>query len=328
MESCLLENQPTWVDPGAPGRKRVPFTVQGSSWAANATGLWIPQWGLLLDAGLRTRIQPRAILITHTHTDHCSELASVCMNKGDAFNVFCRPEAKEPLQMYLESTARLRACSMRVRWNSALFSGKIVDLDPSEGYVSICRVFARGQTPSRREPETKRAKQEPKPLPGSFHPNVPAGCRHLHVRAVSLVHSVPTTGYVVAEERNRLDPQYAGLSQEELDDLRGRGVSLDRMDIVPMLAYFCDCTSESATEAIRSLRGAEPKMVIVECTYISDRDASQAKGRKHVLWSRLAPVTQEFPNVVFLLIHFSRRYQRKELSSFSRSLPPNVFAHC
>ena len=63
MDKALLERQPSVRDP-------LPFTIQGASRAAEYTGFWVPEWSLLLDCGLPTRAQPRAVLCTHTHVDH------------------------------------------------------------------------------------------------------------------------------------------------------------------------------------------------------------------------------------------------------------------
>ena len=290
----------------------------------------MPEWSLLLDCGLPTRAQPRAVLCTHTHVDHVAFLARNCMNRASSFNVFCPEASVEVLQSLLTATGQLRASSTRVCWNSALSSGKIVSLAPDAGYVPLCTVYERGQTPSRAEgPPAKRAKNAEVPAVGQFHPEVPARCKKLHVRAITLAHSVPTQGYVVAMERRKIRLEFAGLPQEELDQLRKDGVELNRSVLVPQLAYLCDCTSDSAVTAIRSLENDMPLAIIVECTYINDRDADEASRRKHVLWSKLRPVVLAHPNVQFCLVHFSKRYtgrNREELLQFAATLPPNCYA--
>ena len=252
------------------------------------------------------------------------------MNRASTFNVFCPEASVEALQSLLTATGQLRASSTRLCWNSALSSGKIVSLAPDAGYVPLCTVYERGQTPSRAaEPPTKRAKKAEVPPVGHFHPDVPARCKNLHVRAISLAHSVPTQGYVVAMERRKIRPDFAGLPQEELDRMRRDGVELDRPVLVPQLAYLCDCTSDSAVEAIWSLENDMPLAIIVECTYIDDRDADEAARRKHVLWSKLKPAVLAHPKVQFCLVHFSKRYagqNRAKMLQFAATLPSNCYA--
>jgi ribonuclease Z len=168
-----------------------------------------------------------------------------------------------------------------------------------------------------------------------MHPGLPPACRTLYVRAVALRHSVPTSGYVFADERKRLLPEYAARReadpvqfQTDIGALRKSGTQVDGLVKVPLLAFLCDCTSDSATAAIDELcREDAPQVIMVECTFIDDADAEQATKRRHVLWSKLRPTLQQYPDVIFLLIHFSNRYTAKGvLETFARGLPENVHA--
>lgn len=321
MDSALLERQHSF-------RGKLPFTVQGASRAAEYTGFWIPEFALLLDCGLPTRVQPRAVLCTHTHVDHVAFLARNCMDRANTFNVFCHRQALAPLQSLLTANSQLRASSTRLCWNSSLSSGKLVTLDPSDGTVPLCAVHARGQTPSLSARPAKRARNEV-PEIGEMHPEVPARCRELCVRAIALDHSVPTLGFVVSKSKRKLRQEFAGLPQTELNALRAGGAVLDAEVHDSMLAYICDCTSESAVKAIESMRGDMPRAIIVECTYIDDRHADEAARRKHVLWSRLRPVVEMNGNVQFVLVHFSKRYagkNRVSLIEFAAQLPHNAYA--
>lgn len=163
-----VEQQSTWRDPTG----RFPYPIRGASRAGRYTGFEFA--GVFLDAGHRTDVQPRAVLITHTHTDHVNELAHICMNKKDTFNIFCAPEALLPLQTYLTAVAGLRSCSTRIQWNSVLFSGKLTTVGNT--YVPLgWRIDGDG-----------------------WHPHFPDALKGLAVRALPLRHSVPDVGYVIA----------------------------------------------------------------------------------------------------------------------------------
>ncbi len=150
-----LEKQKIWTRPG------LTFSIQGYSRAKRCTGFWIPEWGLLLDAGIRSEsIEPKAILLTHTHTDHSSELAHLCMNTRTSFPILCPSQAVLPIQHYFSAVSKLRGCSDRIQYCDALFSGKLSSISPVTGPILL---------------------------------------GNLTIYAHSLHHSIPSQGYIVYE---------------------------------------------------------------------------------------------------------------------------------
>lgn len=159
---AFLEHQPIYSF----SNLDVPFTIQGYSRAARLTGFWLPELGILLDAGVRTDVIPKAVLITHTHTDHAGELGQIAMNKQTSFPIYCHPRAVEPLRNYLCATANLRGCSTQITWNPVLFAVTLQSLHPSDGYVAFPTIA------------------------------------NWYVRGVFLQHSVPNLAYVIAQQIN------------------------------------------------------------------------------------------------------------------------------
>lgn len=366
MEGSLLERQPIWEDPGRPGHKTFPYQIQGASISASHTGFRIIGPDILLDAGLRSREQPRAVVITHTHTDHCHEITKICMNAKETFNIWVPGAAVKPLQEHFAKYTGLRACSTKILWNSSLYPGYIVPMIPEHGWRSLCTVYPESITPSKaffeevdvpdkkrgaaaaaadvsprmkKRPKMGKAKRRliPDEHVGKLHPGTPAEHKRFHIRGVRLKHSVPTMGYVIGEERKRLNAEMAKL-QKELDPkefralmikMRKEGKDPNELRIVPILAFLCDCTSDSANEAIEKVCTEDdpPSVIMVECSFIDDADAQEAVSRKHVLWSKIAPTLAKHPEVTFLLVHFSQRYKDAgTLDAFAASLPDNVHA--
>lgn len=61
----------SWQFPSTVGK----LTLVGRSWAADSTGFMVPELELALDAGLVPHgRKPTAVLVTHTHSDHCYKL--------------------------------------------------------------------------------------------------------------------------------------------------------------------------------------------------------------------------------------------------------------
>ena len=293
--------------------QRVPglgFGLRGSSVAGDATGFVVPEWGLHIDAGLRLDrdAAPQAVLLTHTHHDHARELPDVCRpagGRGRTFNLFVGPAGRPVVQEYLLAAARLNAGSQRLQWNDALYGAKLVTADPGAGWVGLTAVAAASQTPARGG-GGRAAKRPRLPAVGEHHRAASEAARGLLVRAFELPdHRVPSTGYVVAA--------------------RTAGAP------APLPATVLDCGSGSAAAAIEAVCTAPegpPRAVLLECTYIDDADAAEARRRQHVLWSAVAPTVARFPAVHFWLCHLSERYLRKSgrprLRRFCDGLPPHV----
>lgn len=207
---ALLEQQLAWRDPAG----RFPYTIQGRSWARVGTGFYVPELGLLIDVGWPTNVQPRAVLLTHTHPDHCRHVNEAAINRADSFNLFCPPEAVEPLQGFLTAFARLRACTTHIKWNWELSQAKLVPLAPDDGWVPLATVSKASvsdvpepqlrKRKRRRENQLKALAAKPKLAPGSVHPGAPKQLQQLVVRACKLRHSVVDNGYVVARRTKRV----------------------------------------------------------------------------------------------------------------------------
>lgn len=205
----FLEHQKTWRDPTG----RFPYDIRGTSRAARMTGFEVA--GIFLDCGVRSDMQPRAVLITHTHLDHASELGQICMNKQDTFNIFCGADAVAPLQQYFTAIAALRASSTRVQSNPILFKGKLKVI--GEEYVAL------GQT------ETNE-----------WHPNTSEHFKTLFVRAMPLKHSIPDMGYIIAQKlMGRFQPLLAYLCDGNSQSI---GDTIDSMAADMPYVVMLECT--------------------------------------------------------------------------------------
>jgi ribonuclease Z len=289
------------------------FGLRGSSVAGDATGFVVPEWGLHIDAGLRLDrdAAPQAVLLTHTHHDHARELPDVCRpagGRGRTFNLFVGAAGRPVVQEYLLAAARLNAGTSRLQWNDALYGAKLVTADPAARWVGLTTVAEVSQTPARGA-GARAAKRPRLPPVGEHHRCASAAARALLVRSFDLPdHRVPSTGYVVAARTGGA----------------GGGPA-------PLLATVLDCGSGCAAAAIEAICTAPegpPQAVLLECTYIDDAEASEARRRQHVLWSAVASTVARYPQVHFWLCHLSERYLRKggraRLRQFRDTLPPHV----
>lgn len=137
------------------------------------------------------------------------------------------------------------------------------------------------------------------------------------IQAVSLYHSVPTTGYILIHSRKRLKEMYSSKSSKECAELSKSGTELSESYDTPLLAYLCDTTTEiySTQKIIKILENKIP-YIICECTFIDATTIELAKSSKHTHWNDLKDVIKKYPDTQFILTHFSARYTQDYITTF------------
>jgi hypothetical protein len=76
------------------------YKLQGYSKAGFKTGFWLHGLNILLDCGVYTCKQPKAIFITHSHADN-SWLLPYIVTYRSKLTLVCIPvDAYKPIQMY------------------------------------------------------------------------------------------------------------------------------------------------------------------------------------------------------------------------------------
>jgi ribonuclease Z len=145
-------------------------------------------------------------------------------------------------------------------------------------------------------------------------------------RAFQTPHTVRSQGYALLRSKRKLRPEYRGLDQAELDDLRTRqGVEITRVEEEPIFAFTGD-TRAVIVENETLVRRA--KVLVMECTFLDERvPPAQAHATGHVHLDDLVERAELFENEAILLTHLSARYTRREaLALFDAKLPPGLRA--
>lgn len=145
-----------------------------------------------------------------------------------------------------------------------------------------------------------------------------------HVVTVhEMSHTVPCRGYIVWERRKKLKEQYAGLSGEQIRDLRYSGVEVTREVRIPLIAYTGD-TAPAGLDANPAFY--EAKILITELSFVRAshrRDKIHKYGHMHL--DDIAERAERFRNELLILGHFSTRYHPHEVRRVLESrLPPTV----
>jgi ribonuclease Z len=137
------------------------------------------------------------------------------------------------------------------------------------------------------------------------------------IQVIRCPHRVPSVGYCVSDVRKTLKPEYKGLSQKEIGQLKKSGVEIVETTEFRLFAFMGDTTPE--------LFELHPEVfgfptIFVECTFWDHREddhlEAQAAKTTHIHWNKLKPVIQAHPECLFMLIHFTLRYDETQIAEF------------
>ena len=133
-------------------------------------------------------------------------------------------------------------------------------------------------------------------------------------------HSVPCVGYILKQERKKLLPEYTSKTALEIIRARKKGEKVDCFVTKSIFAYLCDTDSASLDDIFRT-DSPPAETVMIECTFIDNITEANdseiikkiADSKMHVDWTRLEPIVRRFPQVRFILFHFSQRYSDQQI---------------
>jgi ribonuclease Z len=138
-----------------------------------------------------------------------------------------------------------------------------------------------------------------------------------------MYHSVTCVGYGFIQEKKKLKQEYIGVQGKQLGELRKNGIVIDYLVENPMFAFLGDTTIQFFEEHSKLKDNGEPSifrypLIIVECTFLGsdELDQERADKKKHINWPRLKPYIEAHSKILFVLIHFSRRYNDTTIRDF------------
>lgn len=143
------------------------------------------------------------------------------------------------------------------------------------------------------------------------------------VRPFRSLHRVPCQGYGIWSARNKLKPEYHGLSGHQIRDLRLSGVPVSDEILKPELAFTGDSLIEVVDneEVVRTAR-----VLVMEVTFVDDRvTVEQCRQKGHIHIDEVAERADLFENEAILLTHFSARYKAAEIiEAMDKKLPKHL----
>lgn len=285
-----------WV---APTFARDGLSIVGLGRSADASCYYLPEWGLVLDAGLATKaFTPKTVLLTHSHRDHMQALPVLA--RAPAFGRSAQgrshppkvllPEPLEPLvrsYLYAESVLNYGQPQTEEENTSALGELDLVGVKDGDELALPKHAFS--------------------------------GKRGLSVEVFRAPHKeMPSVAYGLFRTGKRLKPEFAD-QQHRIGELMKAEPSLQVSETFKERTLFY---SGDATIELLEARASEIlqySYVIHECTFLGKPSTEldeYAKKRGHTHYAQLHKFICSAPDTVFVLVHWSIRYSREDVVAF------------
>ncbi|RZB41919.1 tRNase Z TRZ1 isoform X1 [Glycine soja] len=148
--------------------------------------------------------------------------------------------------------------------------------------------------------------------------------KDLKVKAFRTYHVIPSQGYILYSEKQKLKPEYVGLSGNEIKNLKSSGVEITYTLTEPEIAFTGDTMSdfivdENNTDVLRA------RILVLECTFVNNSiTVEHARDYGHTHLSEIISYAESLQNRAILLIHFSARYTVEEIQHAVSALPPSL----
>jgi ribonuclease Z len=281
--------------------------------------------GIALDAGLATDTYPTHFFVTHAHMDHIGELFRYVIDPPNNMKptVYYPRPSKEYVDEFLQG-----AVHHPTREVIRQFEEGIMNV---EEFVTHS-IHMTKHNKSTKIPWRPIGVSIPK---GTFEEtpiifgNVTIKNFKFELELFKSTHTIATTGYGFIGVVTGLKPEYRHLigNQEAINVLKEQGIEVSGEYKRAHFCYLGDTDHRVLYESSGAWNRHLEKYstIIMECTFLEDVDAKQAKEKKHALLSRILPFIRAHPEINFMLGHFSMKYKDKEVIDFFERLgQPNI----
>jgi ribonuclease Z len=257
------------------------YSLVGRSRAGDGTTFVIPELKWMFDCGALLEGKgsrlPTIVWLTHTHSDHVLTLAQLCYSR----------EGGKKLPIYLPATA--------LHWVRDYLKayGAMISMGETENDDLLYELI--GVTPNQEI-------------------NIRQSGKQFTVRVVECVHRIDCVGYSIWEQKQKLKEEYRGLSGKDIGSLKKQGIEITTTETCPVLCYLGDTTAAVFTKHPEIL--VQHPVIVVECSFLDDDSVENARQTQHMHWNDLEPIVKAHRRTLFVLTHFSLKYNLLLLRSF------------
>jgi ribonuclease Z len=142
------------------------------------------------------------------------------------------------------------------------------------------------------------------------------------VTVIRTKHTVPSVGYVVWDRRRKLKPEFNGLHQDKIRDLRLAGTDVTTEVRVPLVCYTGD-TAPAGLDQNPVVYQAQ--VLITELTFYQPEHRKEKIHKfGHTHLDDLIERAEKFKNELVIVAHFSTRYHDQQIQREIEKRVPKV----
>jgi len=146
--------------------------------------------------------------------------------------------------------------------------------------------------------------------------------RELVVTVSETKHTIASCGFVVWQRRNKLKPEYADLSGDQIRDLRQAGTEVTEELRTPLVAYTGD-TAPAGLDRCPAMY--EAKILIAELTFVSPEHRKEKIHKSgHMHLDDWVDRREKFNNELIIAGHLSTRYHPNKVRRMVENALPGM----
>jgi ribonuclease Z len=237
----------------------------------------------MLDCGaLVSGKQPSHVFLTHTHNDHILFLTRLIWESSSPVKILLPASVKPLLEKYLQAWKELTNCDDAQAQATPL----VYELIGVEAGTEF-KLHYKGN--------------------------------EFMVKVIECDHRVTCYGYSVFLKKRQLKHEYRHSTRKgDVGQLKLQGIDPFEITVEPLFTFLGDTTHAVFQRYPEILNTS---VLVVECSFLLDKDMKRAQETKHMHWNHLKPLVQSHPQTLFVLTHFSLKYTAYFIREFFQAYP-------